>query len=268
MTLLGPGHSGRMFVLSAGVAVLLIWGILYLFFREWRARYRERAFYGKTQVVATLEPLRALLPPQVDAEAWRNAVDETRAMLLTVTGSNLLDVKAIDSLRLELAHHVRQASIQPATALRELAEIWNEESERGEFLFRDSRSQSGKRHLRPKVIPSYAESRVVPAIDALASIEPPGVDAGDWQEAVGETREMLLALTDDRSIDVSRLQMLRDRLVQKVDQARARPETALDRMAAIWDQLAPPGDGHHTRPKILPKRREEFTRGRAASPLR
>ena len=75
MSLLGEGHSGRLFVLAAGVTILLVWGTLYLVFREWRAGYRQRALYGKTQVVATIEPLRALLPPEVDPEAWRVAVD-------------------------------------------------------------------------------------------------------------------------------------------------------------------------------------------------
>ena len=40
--LLEGGHSGRRFVLVAGMTVLLIWGTLYLFFRDWRAKYRER----------------------------------------------------------------------------------------------------------------------------------------------------------------------------------------------------------------------------------
>ena len=94
-----------------------------------------------------------ILPPNVDALAWRDAVDQTRAMLLTVIDSNLLDLKDMDNLRIELAQHARRASVQPATAVRELAEIWNEAADRGEFLFRDSRSASGERHARPKILP-------------------------------------------------------------------------------------------------------------------
>ena len=63
------GHSGRRFVLVAGVIVLLIWGTLYLVFREWRAKYRERAQYGATQVVPAIEPLRGVMPPGVDVAA-------------------------------------------------------------------------------------------------------------------------------------------------------------------------------------------------------
>ena len=38
MSLLEPGHSGRLFVLAAGVTILFVWGTLYLVFREWRDR--------------------------------------------------------------------------------------------------------------------------------------------------------------------------------------------------------------------------------------
>ena len=63
MSLLEQGYSGRLFVLAAGVTILLVWGTLYLVFREWRAGYRQRALYGKTQVVATIEPLRRFYRP-------------------------------------------------------------------------------------------------------------------------------------------------------------------------------------------------------------
>ena len=51
------GHSGRRFVLVAGLTVLVIWGTLFLVFRDWRARYRERALYGATQVVPPIDRL-------------------------------------------------------------------------------------------------------------------------------------------------------------------------------------------------------------------
>ena len=154
--MLAGGHSGRRFVLAAGATVLLIWGTLYLVFRDWRARYRERALYGATQVVPAIDPLRTVVPPGVDLVAWRDAIDQTRAMLITVTGSNLLDIKDMDRLRVELSQHVRRACDQPATALGELAEVWDQVADRGEFLLRDSRSLSGQRHPRPKILPPRA----------------------------------------------------------------------------------------------------------------
>ena len=88
-------------------------------------------------------------------------------MLLTVTGSNLLDVKDMDALRGELTQHVRRASAKPATAVDELTAIWNEVADRGDFLLRDSRSRSGQRHPRPRILPPRPEkapqaSRSVP----------------------------------------------------------------------------------------------------------
>ena len=154
---LASGHSGRRFVMAAGVTVLLIWGTLYLFFRDWRAKYRDRTRYGATHVVPAIDPLRGVIPPGVTLAAWRDAVDQTRAMLLTVTGSNLLSMADMDRLRGELSAHVRRACVEPATALSELAEIWNEMADRGEFLLRDSRSQSGDRHPRPKILPPRPE---------------------------------------------------------------------------------------------------------------
>ncbi len=147
------GHSGRRFVVVAGMVCLVIWGTLYLVFREWRARYRERALYGATQVVPAIDPLRGVIPPGLDVAAWSDAIDQTRAMLITVTGSNLLDIPQMDALRAELAQHVRRACGHPQTAPGELAEIWNEVADRGDFLFRDSRSLSGERHPRPRILP-------------------------------------------------------------------------------------------------------------------
>jgi hypothetical protein len=151
--LLPRGHSGRRFVLVAGFAVLLIWGALYLIFREWRAKYRERAAYGLTQVVPAIDPLSEIAPPAVDSRAWRDAVQETHALLVTVTGSNLLDIKDMQQLRAELARAVARARSDPETAVRELAAIWNTLSDRAEFLLKDSRSASGERHPRPKILP-------------------------------------------------------------------------------------------------------------------
>lgn len=151
--LLPRGHSGRRFVLVAGFAVLLIWGALYLIFREWRAKYRERAAYGLTQVVPAIDPLAEIAPPAVESRAWRDAVQETHGLLVTVTSSNLLGVTEMRALREELIQAVHRARARPETAVGELALIWNTLSDRAEFLLKDSRSASGERHPRPKILP-------------------------------------------------------------------------------------------------------------------
>ena len=151
--LLPRGHSGVRFVVVAAISVLLIWAALYLAFRDWRAKYRERTGYGMTQVVPAIDPLANITPPPVDPIAWRDAVQRTRAMLVTVISSNLLDISEMRQLRTELEQSVARRGPTPKRRLGELAAIWNNQADRAGFLFKDSRSASGDRHPRPKILP-------------------------------------------------------------------------------------------------------------------
>jgi hypothetical protein len=151
------GHSGRRFVLVAGCILLVIWGTLWVIFRDWRVRYRARAAYGATHVVPAIDPLESIVPAGVEPEAWRDAVRQTRAMLITVTCSNLLDMHELDDLRRELDGFVARVRAHPETGCLELAAIWDEMADRAEFLFKDSRSASGDRHPRPKFLPRRPE---------------------------------------------------------------------------------------------------------------
>jgi len=151
---IGQGHSGRKFVIIAGLVVLTIWGALYLAFQTWRTKYRERAAYGALHVVPAIDPLKAVVPPGTEPGAWRDAVDRTRAMLTTVVGSNLLDIEKMDQLRTELDESVKRVEAHPESGRDELAVIWNEMADRAEFLFQDSRSPTPDRHPRPKILPA------------------------------------------------------------------------------------------------------------------
>jgi hypothetical protein len=146
-------HSGRRLVVVAGLTILLLWGLLYVIFRDWLARYRARASFGATQVVPVIDGLADAVPPGVDPGDWRAAVRETHAMLRTVTASNLLDLQQMQSLRTELEQTVVRARTHPETARDELAGVWNMMADRAEFVFRDGRSESGERHPRPKILP-------------------------------------------------------------------------------------------------------------------
>ena len=146
------GHSGRRFVLVAGLAGLLIWGTLFWFFATGGRDIANEALWSD-KVVPAIDRLSRSCRPMSITALWRDAIDQTRAMLTTVTGSNLLDVKDIDPLRAELSQRVARACDHPETAVGELAEIWNQVADRGEFLLRDSRSVSGDRHPRPKILP-------------------------------------------------------------------------------------------------------------------
>ena len=146
-------HSGRRFVIVAGLAVLVIWGLLYLVFREWRAGYRERAAYGASQVVPAIDPIGEVVPPGVEPAAWLDAVRRTHDMLMTVISSNLLGIDEMRALRAELDQTVSRARSHPETAVAELAEVWNTIADRAAFLFKDTRSRSGARHPRPPILP-------------------------------------------------------------------------------------------------------------------
>jgi hypothetical protein len=146
-------HSGRRFVLVAGCAFLLLWGVLYLVFRDWRRRYRARAAYGATEVVPVIDALADRVPPGVDPDEWKAAVRDTHALLITVTGANLLGLKEMRSLRGELEQVVARVRARPDTARDELGGVWDRIEDRAGFVLRDARSASGQRHTRPGILP-------------------------------------------------------------------------------------------------------------------
>jgi hypothetical protein len=147
------GHSGRRFVLIAGLVLLAIWATLYLLFRDWKARYQQRALRAAAYVLPAIDPLAQVNPPDIPAAAWRDAIAQTQSMLLTVTRSNLLDDQQMRTLRTEVEGAAARSLADPKRALTELASIWNYVADRGDFLLRDSRSASGERHPRPKILP-------------------------------------------------------------------------------------------------------------------
>ena len=144
------GHSGRRFLVVSGLCLLLVWGGLFVAFREWRSRYRERAAFGVERVLPAIDGLAAITPPEgvISPAAWRDAVDQTRAMLRTVVASNLLDRGQMETLRAELEARVERAGLRPETAAVELAEIWDEMADRAEFLLTEK-----DRHPRPDHLP-------------------------------------------------------------------------------------------------------------------
>ncbi len=146
------GYSGRRFVLAALLALAVLWGGLYLIFRDWRARYRERAAYGATQVATTVDPLARMVPPGENPEAWRRAVADTHAMIVTLTASNMLDLAKMQALRTELTARVARA--RPETARHELAAIWDDLSDRAGPVV------AAPRHPRPGILPRRVGGKV------------------------------------------------------------------------------------------------------------
>ena len=122
---------------------------------------------------------------------------------------------------------------------------------------------------RYRALAEFGASRVAPAVDPLASINPPEIPPMEWRAAVSETHAMLLALTGSGVLGESQMDDLRRDVASRV--AGARPETALKALSDLWDDLerkagpvispdrvAPPPDSRHAarnprppRPKIL-----------------
>ncbi len=153
----GGDRSGRRFVVIAILVLAALWAVLFLFFREWRARYFVRAEYGASQVAPVIDGMKQVAPPGVDRSDWGDAVRRTRALVLTVTGSNLLSIDQMKALRAELTQNVERARERPETAVDELAAIWNSLAARAAFLFRDTRRTDGVRHIRPAILPPPPE---------------------------------------------------------------------------------------------------------------
>jgi hypothetical protein len=144
-----PMHSGRRVVVAGVLALLLVWALLWLAFREWRARYRERAAFGADRVAAAIDPLADVVPPNVGPDEWREAVAETHAALVTVTASNLLDVPSMRALGDSISARVARARARPQLARDELAVLWDELLDRAAPIL-------AERHPRPMVLPPRA----------------------------------------------------------------------------------------------------------------
>ncbi|CAN5809542.1 hypothetical protein BH23PLA1_BH23PLA1_42990 [soil metagenome] len=79
------------------------------------------------------------------------------------------------------------------------------------------------------------KAEVLPAIEPLSSKVPPGVEPGDWNEAIEATRELLILVIGTGRLDAPGLLALRDDLAGR--SKRARPETAIAELSRIWDEM-------------------------------
>jgi hypothetical protein len=137
------GHSGRRLVIVWVLAVLVLVGGLAVAFRDWQVRYRARAAFGAGQVATAIDPLAAVVPPDVPSDSWHRAVAESHAMLVALTASNMLDLADMRALRADLRARVARA--RPETARGELAAVWDE-------LTRRAGPNLVKRHRRPALL--------------------------------------------------------------------------------------------------------------------
>ncbi len=138
--------SGRRFVTAAVIVVLVLWGSIYLVFRQWRSGYRERADFGARYVATAIDPLATVVPDGAPPEAWQRTVAETHAMLAALTAANIMDRGQMESLGRRVSSVVSRS--RPATALDDLASLWDEIESRAGPIVRG-------RHPRPKMLAPY-----------------------------------------------------------------------------------------------------------------
>lgn len=161
-TPLGPRHSGRAFVIAAGVSLVLIGALIYAAFLDWMTAHREIVAFGRDEVAPTITPLAEMEPPGVDVGEWRSAVDDTRALIAAATASGLLDRPRMETLRDELRERVADAT--PATAVDALRSIWDDlERRAGPALTRQF-----LRPPRPPQRPALLRDPEPPAVPARA----------------------------------------------------------------------------------------------------
>lgn len=230
--------SGRRFVILSVLGALIVSGMLYLVFREWRSRYRIRADYGAKQVAPAIDAFADFVPRGVEEGRWRDAVARTHAMLVTITASNLLDLAELRDLRAELRRAAARVEDDHETAIAELAAVWDDMAERGEFLMRDTRKLDRDRHPRPAILPTYGDDRVAPALDPMDELTHEGVEPARWRDAVDRTRALLREVTRSRFMSTVRMMALRQELDRAVAAAREKPGSAVRELAAIWEMLA------------------------------
>ena len=146
----GHSHSGRYVVIAGVVAVLAMWGVLWLVFRDWQARNERLASYGARDVATLVDPLKDLNPPGMDRGQWIDAVGSTHDMLVLLTGSGLFDDQSMRQFHDDVRRRVDGATSD--TAQSTLASLWDVlEHRAGPVLFRKTRDPKHPIH-RPAML--------------------------------------------------------------------------------------------------------------------
>lgn len=115
--------SGRLFIVLLVTAILCFWATLTLAFRAWKAGYDQRAVVGR-ETARHIRPLVQSRPPSVSVVQWEDTVDHAEAMLIAVTGSNLLKVEQMQQLTEQVDSLVGQAAREPNRGPSLLHELW------------------------------------------------------------------------------------------------------------------------------------------------
>lgn len=81
----------------------------------------------------------------------------------------------------------------------------------------------------------YGVREVLPALDPLARLQPPGIRPGEWAETIDATRAMVKRITSSGALDRSQMEALRAELATVA--GRSRPETAVSDLVGLWSDM-------------------------------
>lgn len=118
------GFSGKIFILLLIASILAFWGLITLGFRAWKAGYDQRAVIGR-ETAQAIRPLTQFKPEAVTVAQWEDTVDHAEAMLIAVTGSNLLNANQMRELKAEVETLIAQAEKEPGRAPALLRQLWD-----------------------------------------------------------------------------------------------------------------------------------------------
>ncbi|MDX2038799.1 MAG: hypothetical protein SFX72_19285 [Isosphaeraceae bacterium] len=155
------GVSGRRFVIIACLSILVIWGLVWLAFSGWKARYEELAAFGKTEVAPRVERLARLEPTGVAPRAWVAAVEDTKTMLIALTSASVLDRAAMVDLALEIDSRVAKADASNAVAV--LAGLWDDLEDRAGPVIASGGTPVNPNSRHAARIPRPARPAILPA---------------------------------------------------------------------------------------------------------
>ncbi|MFM7318168.1 MAG: hypothetical protein ACKO5E_14585 [bacterium] len=117
-------YSGRRFIIGLIIAVLVFWASIWLGFNQWRNAYLKRAEMGRN-IAHQVRPLVESRPAGVKPPEWEDAVDVFEAMLIAVTGSNLLGQPQLQALEAEIRQLLASCAADHEKSPALIREFWN-----------------------------------------------------------------------------------------------------------------------------------------------
>ncbi len=118
-------YSGRRFIIALIIAVLAFWATIGLAFNLWRQAYLKKAEVGR-KIAHQVRPLVNYRPGSISRPDWEDAVDYLEAMLIAVTGSNLLGEIQLAQVDAEVKMLIADSARDHEKSVELVRTFWNE----------------------------------------------------------------------------------------------------------------------------------------------